>query len=292
MNQEVVLELNKVDKVFGGKYAVSSVNIKLVPGEIYGFLGPNGAGKTTTIRMIMNFIKPTNGQVKLFGEVTNLNNPKVYEKVGFLSADSALYPNWNAKQHIKFIESIKGASKNVNDLITKLKLDVETPYQKLSSGNKQKIALILALMNEPQLLVLDEPTRGLDPLLQQEIYNILIEFKDNGGTVFMSSHNLTEVQKICDRVGIIRQSKLVASETLETLRKKNIHEITLQTSDKINLSDFTSKNVEIISSLDNQINVHVHGDLNQFMKNVAKYHITDLEVNHISLDELFLRYYK
>lgn len=290
---KTVLQLTNVTKAFGNHKAVDNVSLNLDQGEIYGFLGPNGAGKTTAIRMIMDFIRPTSGQVKLFGQKHGSDNSVLLKDVGFLSADSQLYAKWNSKQHIDFVEAVRRTeSVDKEELLSKLGLNLSAPYQKLSTGNKQKLALTLAIMNRPKLLVLDEPTRGLDPLLQQEIYALLKDFKKAGGTVFMSSHNLAEVQKICDRVGIIKDGKLVASETLDTLRRKNIHQVSVQFSKTVDVSKLQLKDIEVIKHQANTLIVNVRGDLNFFLAEITKNKIVDIEITHLSLEELFLRYYK
>jgi ABC-2 type transport system ATP-binding protein len=292
MHSSSVLSLNKVTKTFGSLNAVDDVSLKINKGEIYGFLGPNGAGKTTTIRMILDFIRPTTGTVTLFGNNNENGFIELLRGVGYLSADSTLYPNWTAKQHIDFVEKIRGQSPNALKLARKFDLKIHTRYKHLSSGNKQKLALVLALMHEPKLLVLDEPTRGLDPLLQQELYDILTDFKKRGGSVFMSSHNLGEVQKVCDSVGIIREGKLVASETMDTLRKLNTHEISVQFTAVINPDEFKSSNVELKHSTNKRIIALVRGDLNVFLSKVTKHKVADIEITHVSLEEMFMRYYQ
>lgn len=292
MSKNDILSLSNVTKTFGNSNAVDTISLKIKPGEIYGFLGPNGAGKTTTIRMIMDFIRPTSGTVKLFGKDNAEGVSNALQRVGFLSADSTLYPNWTATQHIEFIEHVRGASAEARTLASQFGLKLNTKYRHLSSGNKQKLALVLALMNKPSLLVLDEPTRGHDPLLQQELYDILLDFKRGGGSVFMSSHNLSEVQKVCDSVGIIRSGKLVASETMNSLRKLNTHEVSVQFVGSIKVETFKAKNIEIKHSSTNHIVAHVHGDLNNFLAAVAKHTVSDIEITHVSLEDMFMRYYK
>jgi len=287
-----VLSLHKVTKKFGKKVAVSNVSVQLQAGEIYGFLGPNGAGKTTTIRMILDFIRPTSGSVSLFdngnanGIVTSLKD------VGYLSADNTFYANWTAKRHFNYVERVRGMKTDALDLARRFELDVNTRYRHLSSGNKQKLSLILAMMHKPKLLILDEPTRGLDPLLQENIYDMLQDFKKAGGTVFMSSHNLAEVQKICDRVGIIREGKLVASETMQSLRKMHVHEIRVLFEKPVDFKKFEASNVEIIKAEDLELLAHVRGDFNSFLKEVTKHTLTDLDVTHVSLEDMFMRFYK
>ena len=292
MKNTPILTLDNVTKTFGSMNAVDNVSLKLGQGEIYGFLGPNGAGKTTTIRMIMDFIRPTKGTVKLFGHDNNAQISESLQSVGFLSADSALYLNWTAQQHIDFVEKIRGPSPNAQKLASQFELKLHAKYKQLSSGNKQKLALVLALMHEPKLLVLDEPTRGLDPLLQQELYDILLDFKKGGGSVFMSSHNLSEVQKVCDSVGIIRNGKMVASETMNTIRKLNTHEVSVQFAKNVAINEFEAKNVEIKHASKNHIVAHIHGDLNEFITKVAKHQVTDIEITHVSLEEMFMRFYQ
>jgi ABC-2 type transport system ATP-binding protein len=287
-----VLSLHKVTKKFGKKAAVSNVSVQLQAGEIYGFLGPNGAGKTTTIRMILDFIRPTSGSVSLFdngnakGIVTSLKD------VGYLSADNTFYANWTAKRHFAYAERVRGMKTDALDLARRFELDVNTKYRHLSSGNKQKLSLILAMMHKPKLLILDEPTRGLDPLLQENIYDMLQDFKKAGGTVFMSSHNLGEVQKVCDRVGIIREGKLVASETMQSLRKMHVHEIRVLFEKAVDFKKFEASNVEVKKAEDLELIAHVRGDFNTFLKEVTKYTLTDLDVTHVSLEDMFMRFYK
>lgn len=287
-----VLRLDGVTKIFAGKKVVDNVSVTLGPGVIYGFMGPNGAGKTTTIRMIMDFIRPTSGRVQLFGTDDEAKRVTAMQKIGYLSADGNLYPNWTADQHIAYAERVRGQASDAARLIKMFALDAEVPFHRLSSGNKQKLALVLAMMHRPSLLVLDEPTRGLDPLLQQEIYALLTDFKKAGGTVFMSSHNLAEVQKVCDRVGIIRTGKLVASETMLGLRKMHVHQITIQFDKPTEMAPFEARNVEIVKASKRNLVVNVRGDLNDFLRQVGRHKVLDIEITHISLEEMFMRYYQ
>lgn len=287
-----VLQLENLTKVFGSKQVVDDVSVALGPGVIYGFMGPNGAGKTTTIRMIMDFIRPTSGQVRLFGDNDEHQRAAAMQKIGYLSADGNLYPNWTAAQHIAYTERVRGRASDAARLVKMFALDTQVPFRRLSSGNKQKLALVLAMMHQPALLVLDEPTRGLDPLLQQEIYGLLADFKKVGGTVFMSSHNLAEVQKVCDRVGIIRNGKLVASETMSSLRKLHVHQITIQFDKPLEVAQFEARNVEVVKASKRTLIANVRGDLNDFLRQVAQHRVLDIEITHISLEEMFMRYYR
>jgi len=292
MKDDSVIELTNVTKTFGTTKAVNAISLRLLPGEVYGFLGPNGAGKTTTIRMIMDFIRPTQGEISLFGKNNKNGMSYALSNTGFLSADNALYANWTAIQHIECAENLKGGSSDAHKLAKQFGLKLNAQYRHLSSGNKQKLALILALMHRPKLLVLDEPTRGLDPLLQQELYDILHDFKKSGGSIFMSSHNLSEVQKVCDRIGIIRGGKMVASETIDSLRKRSTHEVTVQFAKPFNISEFGAKNIEIKHSTDTHLVAHIQGDLNPFLSKISRHQVSDIEINHVSLEEMFMRFYQ
>ena len=277
-----VLSINKVSKTFGKKTAVKNVSVELQAGEIYGFLGPNGAGKTTMIRVILDFIRPTGGSVSIFGRDNSQGIATSLEDIGFLSADNTFYPSWTARRHFKYVEQVRGIKSDALDLSRRFELDINTKYRHLSSGNKQKHSLI----------ILDEPTRGLDPLLQDNIYGLLSDFREAGGSVFMSSHNLGEVQKICDRVGIIREGHLVASETMISLRKMHVHEIRVLFSQQVDFKKFEAPNVDIKKAEGLELVAHVRGDFNDFLKAVSKHTLTDLDVTHVSLEDMFMRFYK
>jgi len=290
---EPLLELNKITKAFGKKKAVNNLSLKLNAGEIYGFLGPNGAGKTTTIRMIMDYIRPTSGEVTLFGGKGANQLAEKKQDIGYLSADSSLYPEWNAMRHIKYVESLRGIKSDGLNLAKRFDLKLNTKYKHLSSGNQQKLGIILATMHNPKLLILDEPTRGLDPIWQEEFYEILRNFQQQGGAVFMSSHNLSEVQKICDHVGIIKDGKLVASETMDSLRKIHTHQIMVQFKENVDIEAFRRiKRTEIIKSTPNSMIVNVTGDINTLLQEITKHQLHDLEVTHASVEETFLRHYR
>lgn len=286
------INLHNLTKKFGKKTAVDNVSLAIKPGEVYGFLGPNGAGKTTTIRLIMGFIKPTGGQVKVFGRDNIRGVSAQMNQIGYLSADSSLYASWTASQHFDFASKIRSGKTKALELAEQFELDTGTKFHRLSSGNKQKLALILALMHSPKLLILDEPTRGLDPLLQQEIYTILRDFKKDGGAVFMSSHNLAEVEHVCDRVGIIREGKLAASESIQGIRQMHVHEVRVLFADGYIRKYFEGPNLEIKKATKQELIVHVRGDLNNFLRQVVRFKVRDIEITHASLEDIFMRFYQ
>jgi len=212
-------------------------------------------------------------------------------RIGFLPADPQLYMRWTGAEHLKLYQKLRGPS-DMSDTVNRLGLNLAVQVRHLSTGNKQKLSLLLALYGNPKLLVLDEPTKGLDPILQQEIYNLLSEYKQRGGTVFLSSHNLPEVEKICDSIGVIKEGKIVASETMQSIRNMNIHIISINCESKINQSDFSIAGIEVLHYSDKHIILKVKGDLTQLMQRIAKYKIKDLEVNHANLEDIFMEYYK
>lgn len=285
------ISIKNVTKLYGNKRGINGVNLSVAQGEIFGFLGPNGAGKTTTIRCLMDFIRPNSGSIKILGKDAHQDSVEIKANTGFLSSDPALYGKWTGQQYLDFFAQLRGKA-NIDDIVRRLDLDLNVQFQHLSSGNKQKLAVILALYGTPKLIIMDEPTKALDPLLQQEIYAILHEYKKSGGTVFVSSHNLPEVEKICDRVAVIREGKIVAEETMQSIREMAIHLVTISSQTAINAKDFDFPNVEIAHSSDKHTLLKVKGDLNPVMRTVTKYKLKDLEVTHANLEDIFLEYYK
>ncbi len=287
------IEVTSLSKSFGPKLALNSVTFNVPKSKIFGFLGPNGAGKTTTIRSLMDFIRPTAGNIKILGHDAHTDSAELKNSIGYLSSDSQLYPNWTADDHIKFFENLKGVSPIRDQLIKRFDLDIHTRVKALSSGNKQKLAIILCFVGNPELIIMDEPTRGLDPLLQNELYSLLLEFVGQNKTVFLSSHNLSEVERICDSVVLIKDGSIVEEKTMNDIRDLKVHVITASSSHKINTSGLKHlPNLEIVSAVDNSISLKVRGDLNKVMAELVKNNLTDLSVNHLSLEDIFLEQYK
>lgn len=286
-----VLTLNKVTKLYSNGRGISDVSFKVKSGQIFGFLGPNGAGKTTTIRCIMDFTRPQRGSIIINGQDAQTKSVQAKHIVGYLPAENQLYPHWTGQDHIDFYNGIQQRSGS-NELATRLNLDLHIQSRYLSTGNKQKLALILSIIGDPKLIIMDEPTKGLDPLLQQEIYEILKEYKRRGGTVFLSSHNLPEVEKICDSIAVIKNGQIVASETMESIRAMSIHIISLTSTKRINVKDFSSNTISILHQSDKHLILKVKGDINSVVSAASKYPLKDLEVTHANLEDIFLEYYR
>ena len=286
------IEIKNLKKHFGKTRAVDGVSLEVKKGEIFGFLGPNGAGKTTTIRCIMDFLRPDSGQIKILDLDSEKDSVKIDSKVGYLPGAVRLYDGWTGEDHINLIGKIRKDSEFAKELIKRLDFDPNKKFFYLSSGNKQKLGLILALMTRPEVLILDEPTLGLDPLLQNEIYKILKELQSQGTTIFMSSHNLAEVERTCNKVGIIKNGKLVTVENIETLKRKAIYEVHLYFEGDFKRLDFEKiDGVKIISEFDNGIALTVKRDINPLIDELSKYQLKDVRISRASLDEIFLEHY-
>lgn len=289
---EKIIEVKNLKKHFGKVKAVDGITFDVKKGEVFGFLGPNGAGKTTAIRCVMDFIKPTVGSVTILGKDAHKESVYLKSKIGYLSGNVRLYRNWTGNEHIKFIESIRGKSKIKDELIEKLNYDPKKKFKELSSGNKQKLGLILTLMNEPEILVMDEPTVGLDPLLQNRIYEFIDELKEKGTTIFLSSHNLPEVERICDRVGIIREGKIVEIGKIDELAGKKLHYVRVRFEDKFKVEDFNFNGVEKIREIHEGLELTVGGGVEEVLAKLSKYKLKDIEVTKASLEEIFLKFYE
>lgn len=288
-----VIKVKNLKKYFGGTKAVDGISFEVKRGEIMGFLGPNGAGKTTVIRCLMDFIRPSEGTIEIFGFDAQKNSAELKKDIGHLSSESTLYNSWTGQEHINFLEKIRGVSQLDEELIQNLKFDVKKKINALSTGNKRKLGLILALMHQPKLLVLDEPTVGLDPLLQNYIYEILKAQAAKGNTVLMSSHNLAEVEKICDRVVVLKEGKIVTIETISDLRTKKIYTIYAHFEGEVPKKELTADGVELIKEFSNGLALKVKGDIKPLLSKLSNYkNLKDLEISHASLEEVFMEFYK
>lgn len=286
------IEIKDLKKYFGKTHAVDGVSFEVKQGEAFGFLGPNGAGKTTTIRTLMDFIRPTEGSVTIFGMDAHKHSVELKDQIGYLPGNIKLNNNWTGHDHVHYVEGIRGTEHNAAEIASRLDLDLGKKFRNLSSGNKQKLGIVLALMHSPKLLIMDEPTVGLDPLLQNEIYNMLTELKKKGTTIFISSHNLPEVERVCDRVGIIKAGKMVAVETLKELSGKRLHRVEVRFADKFTKKEFDFDGVENIEEMPDGLIFSVGGDLNPVLAKISKHKVTDLSISHADLEEVFLKFYK
>ena len=228
-----ILEIKNLTKYYGKVLGVKDLSLTLNEGEIFGFIGPNGAGKSTTIRSIMNLINKTEGKVLIMGKEFNKDDTSLKEMIGYLPSEIHLYEDLTVKEMLDYHEKFykKNINKKRRDLVKRLKLNESKKIEDLSLGNLKKLGIVLAFMHDPKLLILDEPTSGLDPIMQQIFYELLKEEKEKGTTIFYSTHILNEVSKICDRVGIIKEGKLLKVETIEEIYNKNFTFVTVESSE-------------------------------------------------------------
>ncbi len=280
-------------KFYDSTRGIEGLDLAVEQGEIFGFLGPNGAGKTTTIRMLMGFLKPTGGSATILGLDTWKKSVQVKMNTGNIPGDVNLYENLHVHDLLDYIDRFRpGPDPLRESLVERLDLDLDKKVKSLSRGNRQKVAIVLAMMHDPDILILDEPTLGLDPLMQQVFYTILGEFKDRGKTVFLSSHILSEVERICDRVGIVRQGRLVDVRAIEELRQNKIRHMDVVFSEHIDAGEI-ERLPEVISveKLNSHLRITIKGDIDALIKQIATHHVEDLTFTQPSLEDFFLSFY-
>ena len=288
-----ILELKKLTKYYGKSKGIENISLKLQSEEIFGFIGPNGAGKSTTIRAMMHLINPTQGSILINGKELDPNDLKTKEIIGYLPSEVHLYDDFTVKEMLDYHETFyhKNIHQRRIELVKKLQLDEKKKIEDLSFGNLKKLGIVLALMHEPKILILDEPTSGLDPMMQQTFYQLLQEEKQKGTTIFYSTHILSEVQKICDRVGIIKDGHLITIETIDDLLQKNLTYVTVTSSD---IEEIKTKlqNVKIISLDTNTIKFSNTMPINTLISFLGKYNIEKLRIEEATLEDMFFHYYK
>lgn len=287
-----ILEVKNLTKNYGKSRGVIDVNLEIEKGTIYGFIGPNGAGKSTTIKCIMNLINKNSGEVFIDGKLFLKKNNELKNKIGYLPSEIHLYDELKVKEMIKYSESFykKDCSKRVSELVNKLDIDTNKKIEELSLGNLKKLGIVLALMHEPEIVIMDEATSGLDPLMQEAFYEILLEEKKKGTTIFFSSHILSEIKRICDKVAIIKEGKIINIDDMNNIEDSDVVRIKI-TSDynedilkelKLSEDSIKNKTLEFIYK----------DDINNLMKILSKYNIKKLLIEELDIEEIFIHYYK
>lgn len=293
----VVIQTDNLSKVYKGKppkLALNHLSLSVDHGEIFGYLGPNGAGKTTTIKLLLDLIRPTEGKASLFGLDVNRDSVAVRQRIGFLPGELNLWDNQTGTQIVRYFASVRGGvdMNYVHELAERLEFDLTKKVRASSTGNKRKLGLILALMNKADLLILDEPTTGLDPLMQQIFFQLAMEARDEGRTVFMSSHILSEVQAICDRVGILRNGVLQAVERVDALTRVDFRWVMVRFREPVDSSIFASApGVSELEADGNTVKLRLVGDFDPVVRALGSHYVEDLRVLEPTLEEIFLTYY-
>jgi len=289
-----VIRTEQLTKAYGSHRGIDDVDLAIQPGEAFGFLGPNGAGKTTTIRTLLDHIRPTSGRAFVFGIETTVDPVAIHRRAGYLPGEFTLYEKLTGGQTIEYFANLRGGvdAGYQQALVERLDVDPTRKFREYSKGNKQKIGLIVALQHRPDLLILDEPTSGLDPLVQQSFYEVIRETKAEGRTIFLSSHILSEVEKTCDRVAIIREGRLVKVDRVEALRDLAHHQVELRFAGAVPAAAFGALDgVSELSTDDHTLRMRVAGSIAPLVREASKYELVDFVSREPSLEETFLAQY-
>ena len=294
IDSDVVIRTRGLTKSYGSVAAVVDADMEVRRGEVFGYLGPNGAGKTTTIRVLLDHIRPTNGSATVFGMDTRANSVAIKRRVGYLPGEFSLYDSMTGEEVLTYMANLRGDVDwdYTRDLADRLDANLGREFSQLSRGNKQKVGLIQAFMHRPELIVLDEPTGGLDPLVQQAFYDMIDEVKADGRTVFFSSHNLPEVERVCDRVAFIRGGRLIAVEDVNDIVQKAFHRFEARIADDFTAEEFQSvPGVAAVSVSGDAVTFDVIGSPDAVVKTLARHSVTKLFTHESALEDVFLAYY-
>ena len=289
-----VIRLERLTKSYGSHRGIIEVDLAVEQGETFGFLGPNGAGKTTTIRTMLDLIRPTSGRALVFGIESSVDPVSIHRRIGYIPGEFALYDRLTGQQTLEYFANLRGGVDRAYQarLVERFELDASRRFKEYSKGNKQKVGVITALQHRPELLVLDEPTAGLDPLVQQTFFELLREAVADGATVFLSSHILSEVEKSCDRVAIIRDGRLVKTDTVEALRDMAHHEVELRFAGDVPLAAFRQlPGVSDIAADGQVLRMRVNGAITPVVQAAARHELLDFVSREPSLEETFLAQY-
>jgi ABC-2 type transport system ATP-binding protein len=289
-----VIETKNLTKYYGKSRGIENVNLSVNEGEIFGFIGPNGAGKSTTIRTLLKLIYPTGGEAKIFGMDIIKDSKKIKRQIGFMPSEVNYYDKMDAYELLEYSANfygVKSVSKRIKQLADMFNLNLKKKIEDLSLGNKKKVSIIQSVLHKPKLLILDEPTSGLDPLMQAKFFDLLREENQHGSTIFFSSHILTEVQKLCKRVAIIKEGEIIKVEDIETLRKRQLKKISIDFFQKVEKSNFEVDGVYELEVRDNSVYFLFSGMINKLLRKIVDKEIKNLLIEEPTLEEIFMHYY-
>lgn len=295
MSDQSALHTEALTKHYGDVRALVDLDLDVQPGEVFGFLGPNGAGKTTMIRTVMDEIRPTSGRASILGMDCHEQSVEIRRHIGYLPSDLSLYPNLTGKDTLTYFANLRGGVDwdYVAELAERLGAQLDKKVGDLSSGNRQKVGVIAAFMNRPRLLIMDEPSNGLDPLVQREFQTMMREVVAEGASVFLSSHTLSEVQRVADRVGIIRHGHLIARESVSSLRSKGMRSVELELAATPDAAVFRAMDgVRDVTAENHRVQLSYEGKMAELLRAVAEhYDVVDISTQEADLEEIFLAYY-
>ncbi|MEH7401502.1 ABC transporter ATP-binding protein [Gottfriedia acidiceleris] len=288
------IEINNLTKTYGNSRGITDISFNIEEGEIFGFIGPNGAGKSTTIRTLLSLIYPTSGSAKIFGKDCVQFAPEIKKEIGYLPSEVFYYDNMKVMDLLKYSASFykKDCTKRIKELAEVMDLDLTKKIDDLSLGNKKKVGIVQGLLHEPKLIILDEPTSGLDPLMQQRFFDLLEEENKKGATILFSSHILSEVQRLCDRVAIIKEGKIVTVEKISTLQENNYKRFNIDSQNGVDPNFFNIPGVNNIEIKGKTISFIFKGNINKVLKKIAEIEIENLWIEEPDLEEIFLHYYE
>ena len=289
-----VIQIERLTKTYGAHRGITELDLDVAEGEIFGFLGPNGAGKTTTMRVLLDLIRPTRGRAMVFGIETTADPVAIHKRVGYLPGEFDLYDRLTGAQTITYFGNLRGGVDRtyVDSLIQRLNLDPSRKFKEYSKGNKQKVGLIVALQHRPDLLILDEPTVGLDPLVQQTFFELVREARADGRTIFLSSHIIDEVDRTCDRVAIIREGRLVQVDRIEAIRRLAFHHVELSFGTPVPPALFSElPGVRDVELDGNTIRMRVIGPIGAVIAAAAPHGLVDVVSREPNLEDVFLAQY-
>jgi ABC-2 type transport system ATP-binding protein len=288
------IEIKSLTKQYGKFRGISDVDLVIQEGEVFGFIGPNGAGKSTTIRTILNYIKPTKGEAEIFGINCFTESEKIKSQIGYLPSEVHYYDDMKVKELLDYSASFykKDCSKKIVELCDVFELNTDKKLEELSFGNKKKVGIVQALLHEPKLLILDEPTSGLDPLMQNKFFEILKEENKKGVTIFFSSHVLTEVQKMCDRVAIIKEGKILQIESIDNLRANTYKKIKMELKNSDDKAFINFPGIMNRSVHDNCIEFLFNGQVDRVIKKLYEYDVKNIWIEEPQLEEIFMHFYE
>jgi ABC-2 type transport system ATP-binding protein len=288
-----IIEINNLTKSYKKNRGIIDISFSIEEGEIFGFIGPNGSGKSTTIRTLLNFIFPTSGSATIFGKDILKHTKEIRQNVGYLPSEVHYYDDMKVVDLLKYSARFHNNFKSgrMNELANRLDLDLNRKIEDLSFGNRKKVGIVQALLHEPKLIILDEPTSGLDPLMQSTFFELLAEERNKGATIFFSSHILSEVQKVCDRVAIIKEGKLVKVETIENLTKNKVKNITV-TSEQPEQLNFEFEGIIKKEINGKELTLLYSGDIKELLNRLNDMPVQDLLIAEPTLEEVFMHYYE
>ncbi|MFA5407507.1 MAG: ABC transporter ATP-binding protein [Bacilli bacterium] len=288
--QQPIIEISNLCKNYGKERGITNINLEVYEGEMFGFIGPNGAGKSTTIRTMLNFLFPTSGEVKIFGLDSIKDSVLIKENIGYVPSEVNYYDYMKVKDLLLYAASFSKTVdiKRIDELCKEFDLKKDKKISELSFGNKKKVSIIQALLHKPKLLILDEPTNGLDPLMQKKLFDVLKRAQVQGATIFLSSHNLSEVEKYCDRVGVVKDGIIVDIKDVSIINHSSSKKVIIKTSKELKIK---VKGISEIEYKNDEYHFNFDGQINELLMALSKCEVDDITVLPLSLEDDFLRYY-